>query len=125
VKSAAETRIIDLDLSSRATEGLASFIRPRGTVRELVENVTVAQLRATPGMGAATIAEVEKAIADVCGCAFVDSTRNAGKLTKAAQEFAASRELKLRSELADANMRLNRAESHRDTSTKKRTKKAR
>jgi hypothetical protein len=77
VKSAAETRIIDLDLSARATEGLASFIRPRGTVRELVENVTVAQLRATPGMGAATIAEVEKAIAAVCGCAFVDSGKDA------------------------------------------------
>jgi hypothetical protein len=50
VKSAAETRIIDLDLSARATEGLESFIRPRGTVRELVKNVTVAsQVRMRDG----------------------------------------------------------------------------
>jgi hypothetical protein len=96
VKSAAETRIIDLDLSARATEGLASFIRPRGTVRELVENVTVAQLRAKPGMGAATIAEVEKAIADVCGCAFVDS----GKAAASAQVVEAPAPPKARASAA-------------------------
>jgi hypothetical protein len=77
-------------------------------VRELVENVTVAQLRATPGMGAATIAEVEKAIADVCGCAFVDS----GKVAASAPAVAESTPDVL-------------ARSRRDTATKKRAKKAR
>jgi hypothetical protein len=77
MKSAAEVRMNDLNLSERAHRAIVSaggFTRPNPSVRDIIESVTAARLLAVDGVGKATVAEVETAIREACGSAFIDST---------------------------------------------------
>lgn len=71
--SSTEVRISTLNLSTRATEGIAAaapYLR-NPTVRQVIEEVTAARLLATPGVGEGTVAEVQAAFEEACGVGLI------------------------------------------------------
>jgi hypothetical protein len=76
MKSAELVRMKDLELSDRAVNAILSvggFAGSNPSLREVLEVVSVARLLEVPGVGKGTVAEVEQAIRDAVGVAFVDS----------------------------------------------------